>query len=111
MIMEGPTSEKLSKLFAMLEREPRDAFLLYGIGMEYKKLAAPQLAIEYFAKTITVDPSYCYAYFQSGQVHEQQGNADAARHAYRAGIDAATAAGDAHAAEELQAALDMIADG
>ena len=109
--MEGPQSDKLAKLFALLEREPRDPFLLYGIGMEYKKLAAPDKAIEFFDRTLAVDPSYCYAYFQRGQVYEQNANPAAARESYRTGIAAAAQAGDAHAQEELQAALDMIADG
>jgi tetratricopeptide (TPR) repeat protein len=111
MFMEGPTSEKLQKLFAMLEREPRDPFLLYGIGMEYKKLGAADKSLEFFTRTIELDPSYCYAYFQRGQVFEQSAQIDAARQSYEAGIAAARKAGDAHAQGELQAALDMIADG
>ena len=109
--MEGPTSEKLQKLYAMLEREPRDPFLLYGIGMEYKKLGAPDRSIDFFTRTIELDPSYCYAYFQRGQVYEQLADLAAARQSYEAGVAAARRAGDAHAQGELQAALDMIADG
>jgi tetratricopeptide (TPR) repeat protein len=109
--MSAPTSDKLQKLHRMLERDPRDAFLLYAIGMEHKKLQSPALAIEYFDRTIEVDAGYCYAYFQRGQVHEQAGNLPAARDSYRAGIAAAERAGDAHAKSELEAALDMIADG
>src|SRR5262249_10778029 len=62
------TSDKLQQLFKMLDRQPRDAFLLYGLGMEYKKLGDPSKAIEYFDKVIEVDPNYCYAYYQKGQV-------------------------------------------
>ena len=95
----------------MLAREPRDPFLLYAIGMEYKKLQSPAKAIEFFDQTIAVDASYCYAYFQRGQVHEKSGNLEEARASYRAGIAAAQRAGDAHAQGELEAALEMIADG
>lgn len=109
--MSVPTSDKLQKLQSMLERAPRDTFLLYAIGMEYKKLQTPSKAIEYFDRTIEVDAGYCYAYFQRGQVHEQTGNVPAARDSYRAGIAAAEKAGDAHAKSELEAALEMIADG
>jgi tetratricopeptide (TPR) repeat protein len=106
--MSAPTSDKLEKLQQMLAREPRDPFLLYGIAMEYKKLRAFDRAVEFFNRTIEVDPAYCYAYFHRGQTLELAGNASAARESYREGIAAADRAGDAHATEELQAALDML---
>ena len=109
--MTAPTSDKLQKLQQMLGKQPRDAFLLYGLGMEYKKLEDYPRAIEHFDRVIAVDPNYCYAYFQRGQVYELLGQSEAAKQSYRAGIAAAERAGDAHAKEELQAALDMIESG
>ena len=106
--MSEITSPKLQQLFKMLEREPNDTFLLYGIGMEYKKLAAPARAIEYFDRVIQNDNGYCYAYFQKGQVFEQMGKTVQAKEAYADGIKAARRVGDAHAQSELQAALEMI---
>jgi tetratricopeptide (TPR) repeat protein len=103
-----PTSEKLDKLRRMLQREPRDAFLLYGVGMELKKLKDYAGAIEHFDRVIEVDPGYCYAYFQRGQTFELLGQSEQAKEAYRAGIAAADRAGDAHAKEELTAALEMV---
>jgi tetratricopeptide (TPR) repeat protein len=92
----------------MLERQPRDPFLLYGIAMEYKKQGDLPKALEFLGRTIEVDPNYCYAYYQQGQVHEQSGDVEAAKRAYVAGIDAAMRSGDEHARSELQGALDMI---
>jgi tetratricopeptide (TPR) repeat protein len=106
--MDHPNSSKLHTLQQMLQREPADPFLLYGIGMEYKKLQQFDRAIEYFSRVIEVDPAYCYAYFQRGQTQEQLGLTDAAKLSYHQGVDAAARAGDAHAREELQAALDML---
>ena len=106
--MDHPTSEKLQKLFSMLERQPKDTFLLYGIGMEYKKLDDLPLAIEYFNKALDVDPGYCYAYYQRAQAQEQAGDMAAAKLTYAQGIAAATRVGDAHAKSELEAALEMI---
>ena len=106
--MSEITSPKLQQLFKMLEREPADTFLLYGIGMEYKKLAAPQKAIEYFDRVIQEDSGYSYAYFQKGQVFEQLGQPERATQAYLDGIAAAKRVGDAHAESELQAALEML---
>jgi hypothetical protein len=41
-------------------------------------------------------------------VHESTGDVESAKHAYREGIAAATKKGDAHARDEIQAALDMV---
>jgi Tfp pilus assembly protein PilF len=92
----------------MLERDPGDAFLLYGIALEHKKLGDARLAIEFLDRVISVDPGYCYAYHQKGLVYESEGDVESAKGAYRAGIDAATKKGDAHAREEISAALGMI---
>ncbi|HVT89340.1 MAG TPA: tetratricopeptide repeat protein [Tepidisphaeraceae bacterium] len=102
------TSEKLQKLMAMLQREPNDSFLLYGIGMEYKKLGDRDKALEFFARLIQADPGYCYAYYQQAQTYEQLGNVDQAKQSYREGIAAARRVGDAHAQSELEAALEML---
>jgi len=92
----------------MLDRQPRDAFVLYGIGMEYKKTGDSPKSLEYLRRVIEVDPNYCYAYYQQGQVLEQQGDTDAARAAYLAGIDAARRSTDAHAQSELESALALL---
>jgi tetratricopeptide (TPR) repeat protein len=100
--------DRLQQLLAMLDRQPRDAFVLYGIGMEYKKTGDSPKSLEYLRRVIEVDPNYCYAYYQQGQVLEQQGDTDAARAAYLAGIDAARRSNDAHAQSELESALALL---
>jgi tetratricopeptide (TPR) repeat protein len=106
--MPDLTSDKLTKLFAMLERQPADAFLLYGIGMEYKKLDDYPRAIEFFNKTLAADPAYCYAHYQRGQTQELAGDNAAAKLSYDEGIATAIRVGDAHARSELQSARDML---
>ncbi len=106
--MDAPTSDKLTKLFALLERSPKDTFLLYGVGMEYKKLNDIPRAIDYFNQTLAVDPGYCYAYYQRGQVQEMTGDLASAKSSYSAGIAAAERVGDGHARSELEAALQML---
>lgn len=101
-------SERLAKLTQLLEREPNDTFLIYGLALEHRKLADHARAIELLDRVISIDPSYCYAYYQKGMTLESTGDTDAARSAYRAGIDAARTKGDAHALSELEAALAMI---
>jgi len=98
----------MGKLQAMLDRQPNDPFLLYSLGMEYRKLNDPARAVEFFDRTLRADPGYCYAYYQKGQAYESAGDAEAAKRAYREGIEAAARTGDEHARGEIQGALDMI---
>ncbi len=101
-------SDRMQQLQRMLEKSPDDAFLLYGIGMEHKKAGDAARAIEFFDRVIRVDPGYCYAYYQRGQTFEMAGDEDAARQAYREGVAAAVAKGDAHARGEIEAALELL---
>ncbi len=94
----------------MLAREPGDTFLLYGMALEHKKLNDPELALDFLDRVTRIDPGYCYAYHQKGLVHESRGDTDAAKRAYREGIEAAIKKGDDHARGEIEAALAMIDD-
>jgi tetratricopeptide (TPR) repeat protein len=103
-----PVIDKLVALQAMLAKQPADPFLLYGIAMEHKKRNEPTQAIDYFDRCIAADPNYCYAYYQRAQVQEQSGDVEGAKVTYRRGIEAASKSGDAHAREELTAALSIL---
>src|SRR4051794_39653143 len=69
---EEEMSDKLSKLQTMLEKQPNDPFLLYGIAIEHKNANDPANAIAYLDRCIAADPNYCYAYFQRGQACEMK---------------------------------------
>lgn len=101
----------MQQLQQMLQKEPRDAFLLYAMALEYKKAGNNPEAIGYLDRVLAVDPGYCYAYHQKGLVHEAAGNLAAARQAYRDGMEAAAKKGDAHARQEIEAALMAIEEG
>src|SRR2546429_400750 len=100
--------DRLPILEKMLQQQPRDPFLLYGIAIEHKKKSDFAKAIDFLNRALEADPNYCYAYYQRGQVHEQSGELDAAKESYRRGIEVARVCGDAHAQSELQAALEMM---
>jgi Tfp pilus assembly protein PilF len=100
--------DRLQQLQRMLEKSPNDPFLLYGIALEHKNARELGRAVEFLERTIQTDPGYCYAYYQLGQVRELVGEEDAARRAYREGIEAAIKKGDTHARGEIEAALDLL---
>jgi tetratricopeptide (TPR) repeat protein len=108
--LSHPAAEtpRMAQLRRLLEKSPRDPFLVYGLAMEFKKAGDSTRAIEHFEQTIEIDPGYAYAYYQKGQVQESTGDADAAKRTYRDGIAAANKKGDAHAAGEIEAALSML---
>lgn len=100
----------MEQLLKMLDRAPKDAFLLYAVALEHKKAGDLNQAIEFLNKVVQVDPAYCYAYHQRGLAYESLGDLEAARRSYREGIDAATKKGDAHARSEIEGALSMIGE-
>jgi len=106
--MDPAPTDRMTKLQRMLEKTPGDAFLLYGIALEYKKIGDSEHAIEYLNKVVGVDPGYCYAYHQRGLVYESLGDIDSAKRSYREGVQAAIKSGDAHARGEIEGALQMI---
>ena len=101
-------SARLKELTRLLEREPDDPFLRFGVAMEHKKAGRHAEAVEWFDKTLAADPSYCYAHYHKAQTLEDAGDPDAARSEYQAGIAAAKKHGDNHALAELEAAADLL---
>ena len=101
-------SDRLTKLLAMLDRQPGDPFTLYAVALEHKKAGRADEALAFLDRTVQFDPGYCYAYFQKGEILENQGDVEAAKDAYRTGIVEARKKGDAHALSELQGALAII---
>src|SRR5947209_19877445 len=100
-------SPRMLQLRKLLDKEPNDPFLLYGIALEYRKAGDLPAAIEHLDRVIALDPGYCYAYHQKGLAYEQGGDVEAAKGAYRDGIEAARKKGDLHAAQEIEGALNL----
>jgi Flp pilus assembly protein TadD len=101
-------SERADKLRELLEKSPGDTFLMYAMAMEARKSGNSAEALRLFDQVILHDWGYCYAYHQKGLLLEASGDMEGARAAYRQGIDAAGRKGDAHAREEISAALANI---
>jgi Tfp pilus assembly protein PilF len=103
------TTDRMHKLKAMLEKDAADPFLHFAMGMEHKKAGNTTEAVTWFNKTLEKDPGYCVAYHQAALAYEDGGDIDAAKRTYHEGIAAARKKGDNHAADEMEAALSMIA--
>ncbi len=101
-------SDKLSQLRNLLDKDPHDAFCMYGIAMEYSKSGNHTEAIAWFDRTMEVDPAYCYAWYHKAQVQEQSGDTAGARKTLEDGIDQAAETGDQHAQEEMKMFLQNL---
>jgi tetratricopeptide (TPR) repeat protein len=94
-------SDRLAQLTKLLDADPNDPFLTYGIAMEHGKVDRFDEAIHWLDRTLSIDPKYCYAYYQKAKMLDAQGDTDQARAVLDDGMTAAAAAGDAHAREEM----------
>ena len=89
-------------------QKPGDAFALYGLAMECAKLGDDPAAASHFQKLIETNPGYVAGYFQFGQFLSRLGRLDEARKLLSDGIVVAQKSGDAHARDEMQAALNSL---
>ena len=95
----------IAQLTKLLEAEPHDAFLLYGLAQEYAKSGDTLRAVEHFDRCLAADPAYCYAYYHKAKALIAASRVEEAREVIEAGMAKAREVGDAHARGELQALL------
>jgi tetratricopeptide (TPR) repeat protein len=100
--------DRLQALLAMLEREPGDAFCLYGIAQEHARAGRHPQALEWFDRAIAADPDGAYAYFHKARSLEELDRVPEAVATLRTGLEAARRARDGHAASELAGYLDQL---
>ena len=99
---------RLDKLQEMAARDPRNAFLRYGLAQELANQNRLEEAAAEFATLIETDPDYCYAYFHCARTLEKLDRKEEARALYRRGIEAAIRKGDQKARSELEGALEQL---
>src|SRR5262245_53807547 len=100
--------DRIQQLEALLEREPNDAFCLYGLAMEHARLGRHEIAVQWFERAIASDPNHCYAYFHKARSLENIGDLPAAQASLRAGLLRAKVLSDSKAASELASYLDQL---
>ena len=101
-------SERLEALRTMVEQDPNNAFVRYGLAMEYVNQGQPESALREFDELLSRSPDYAAGYYHAGRALESLGRLDEARAMFERGIAVTTRIGDAHTRSELQAALDML---
>ncbi|MDX2133131.1 MAG: tetratricopeptide repeat protein [Planctomycetota bacterium] len=94
-------SPRMVQLNRLLERDPRDAFVLYGLGQEHAKAGNHAEAIAMFDRALEADAGTFYAYFFKARCLSALGRREEAVAVAEAGQAAAARAGDAKATSEL----------
>ena len=92
----------------MLADDPNDAFLRYGLAMEYVSAGQDEEAVRCFQDLLRVAPEYVPAYMQAGRTLERLNRVEEARTLFQSGIAAARQQGDQHASEEMAGFLEGL---
>jgi tetratricopeptide (TPR) repeat protein len=99
---------RLEKLLALYEDDKNDAFVRYGIALEYNAMQEYDAAITWFEGLRKDSPDYVPTYYMLAGVYRAVGKFDEAKAVYNEGLQAARKAGDNHAFAELSAALEEL---
>lgn len=91
-----------------VEQKPSDAFARYGLALECANLGDDEAAATHFQRLLEDNPQYVAGYFQFGQLLGRIGRIEEARKVLSDGIVMAQKTGDAHARDEMEAALGML---
>jgi tetratricopeptide (TPR) repeat protein len=101
-------ADRLETLKSLVAQDPGNAFLRYGLAMEYVNSGRPEQAVSEFEALLAANPDYAAGYYHAGRTLEKLERLDDARQMYERGIEVTARSGDAHTRSELQAALDML---
>jgi len=102
--------ERIDKLKEFLVADPHDAFVKHALALEYSKLGDEAVARRYWEEILERDPSYVGSYYHLARLLQRTGEPALALQWYEKGMDAAKAAGDRKAYNELQTAREDLAD-
>ena len=101
-------SDRLNSLLKLLEKDPDDSFLSYGIALEHISTGNYEEAERYLSLIIKKDPDYVPAYMQLAHVYENLNLIDKAKKIYKEGIEIARKKNDSHAADEMEDFLNEL---
>ena len=97
--------DRLAALLDFLREDPDDPFTRFALAQEHARRGNPDEALTFYEALVRDRPDYVGTYYHLGALYRALGRDGDALATYRAGIAAATEAGDVHARAELQSAL------
>jgi len=100
-----PTVEQLQRL---LEADPNDTFVLYGLAQAHAANGDHDAAIEAYDRCLATDRLYAYAYYHKARCEDAAGRRQAALETLATGLAAAREAGDQKAVGEIGLLIDEL---
>lgn len=100
--------DRKEKLKEFLAQSPNDNFLKHALALEYVKEGNETEAQNLFENILITTPDYIGSYYHLGKLLERTGETEKAIKWYEKGMEAAKAAKDNHAYNELQAAYEDL---
>ena len=94
-------TSRRQKIEAMLQDEPQDTFLRYGLAMELQKEGEYEASLQGFRDLMRDRPPHVPAFFMAAKLLAQLGRVEEACAALREGIEHSRALGDHHAENEM----------
>ncbi len=98
-------STRKEKIEAMLQEDPNDTLLRYGLAMEYEKEGNHDESLRRLAELAAETPPYVPAFHMSAQQLVRLSRIEEARTMLREGIEIARQQGNQHAASEMSELL------
>ncbi|HMD00714.1 MAG TPA: tetratricopeptide repeat protein [Ferruginibacter sp.] len=101
---------RIDQLKEFLEKDKQDSFLQHALALEYIKIGDDAAAKALFEQVLDREPGYVGSYYHLAKLLERQGSNEDAIVVYEKGMKEAKKAGDNHAYNELQMALEELTD-
>jgi predicted Zn-dependent protease len=99
------TTSRIDIFKQILETDPANSAVLFGLAKEYEKADATTEMIETLNRYLAAADDEGNAYGMLARAYEKSGQRDQARAAYEGGIKAATSHGHPSMAEEYRSTL------
>lgn len=102
--------DRVNRLLDFLKANPTDNFLRHALALEYIKKEQYADARQLFEAILFESPDYVGSYYHLAKLLELMGEKELAISWYEKGMQAAKAAKDQHAYNELQMAYEDLVD-
>lgn len=99
---------RIEKILEYLQKNQKDNFLRHALALEYVKLGDDDKAQTLFEAVLKDSPDYIGSYYHLGKLLERKSEKESAINCYEKGMNAAKAANDQHAYNELQSAYEDL---
>lgn len=99
-------SERIEIFKQMLEADPENTMVMFGLANEYQKAEMTEETIEALEKYLAIADDEGAAYGMLARAYEQSGDSEKAKAAYEKGIEVSLAHGHPSMAEDYRFTLE-----